>query len=277
MKETPDPSVVQALFVAEVRGCEKLKRECDEYFLSDAGSEKKAYEYLYQSAKKVVAAERKAFVRQSETGTHVPALAAEDGGKGKGKKGRGKGGRRSRSCTKGAGKGKQQDNPPVGDLLCWFFAAGSCRNGTQCRFSHDAATAKGKARDPSRPRSASQGSDTGKANRGQRTTQAMACKNFDGSSNSCLNGDNCQYSHDGWTKVTRKKDKKNKKERKSSRERSTSPAASEKPRKSRRGSRGRSPTPKGETNATVAAPKKGADSEASSGDEDSGDESSSSS
>ena len=77
MKEPPDPNVVQALFVKQVRKCDKLKKWYDEYHIADAGDPRKTYDYLYQTAKKVLIAERKAFVRQSETGDTTHALASE--------------------------------------------------------------------------------------------------------------------------------------------------------------------------------------------------------
>ena len=96
MKMAIDPKVIKALFVAPAKGCRKLSREYESYYLAEEGDQNKTYESLYNSANKVVERERNEYVRQSEKeATSTPALASDAEGE-KYKKGsdKGKRGRR---------------------------------------------------------------------------------------------------------------------------------------------------------------------------------------
>ena len=181
-------SLLEALFVGQVRQSNKMRVHFEACTLAEAGSQTHSYEYLYKSARAIVLRERRDRVRKKTLGNVT--LGVPSGMVG----------------NEGSGAADERGRPPgerykPSEILCYYYQIGDCRRGKDCKFSHDKNSYKIKGTKPaprasSRPRGRSPSAGNNK------------CSYFDGTKESCPYGSKCKFKHDKDNpEPTRTKDK----------------------------------------------------------------------
>ena len=151
-----------------------MKSYWDAYSVADIGDKTHTYDYLYQSAKGVIDRERKLRTRNRLVGSGRGnnAFIVNDDNKA--------------ITDKDKERGRASRSMHTPDILCYFFQQGHCVHGKDCRYSHNTANYKIKAKRPGsyRPPSRS-GTPSGRKN---------VCK-FYGTREGCRLGSRCRYRH----------------------------------------------------------------------------------
>ena len=175
-----DPDLKLALFVQQIANCNKLLAEYREYSLAEAGTYKKSYDYLYNAARMTVERERHLHNRE-RVKTHLfdamPAGRAEedDNPAPKGNK------------DKDSGFIDKEECGRDGKRICFNFARGTCKRGSDCSFSHEF--------DISKYNKGKEGSHKDRVTRDNPVYRTVVCQWWarDGK---CKHGDQCTFSHD---------------------------------------------------------------------------------
>ena len=153
LSKPPDETILEALFCKQVKECQKMKSYWDAYSFANIGDKTHTYDYLYQSAKGIIDRGRKLRARNRLVGGSRGNNAFIVNGDNKA------------VTDKGKERGRASKPIPTSDVLCYFFQQGHCVHGKDCKYSHNTANYKIKAKRPGsyRPPSRS-GTPSGRKN-----------------------------------------------------------------------------------------------------------------